>query len=238
MRIALIEDTLTCAEQLQTLLDRFSLENNTEIRCEYFSSGTAFLQRSCLDWDLVLLDIELPGINGVDVARKIRAAKSDVLIIFITQMAQYAIEGYSVQAFDYILKPVNYYAFSMKLQQVQNLLKSRESQYLVISTQNSKIRLNLNELRYVEVFNHTLTYHTISDIFSSTSFSSLGKLEKELHSSHFARCHSGYLVNLSFVTGYEKNEVSLDKDTSLPLSRTYNKPFLEKLSAYWRHAAI
>ena len=238
MRIALIEDTYSCAVEIQEQLKRFSQETGTEITCEYFSDGSSFLTHPVSDWDLLLLDIEMPEMNGLEVAHKIRETNSDVLIIFITQMAQYAIEGYSVQAFDYILKPVNYYSFSMKLQQIVSILHSREAQFLVISSQNGKIRLNLNDLRYVEVFDHTLTYHTTSDTFSSTSFRSLGKLEKELHSTHFARCHNGYLVNLAFVAGYEKSEVFLDEHTSLPLSRTYSKSFLDQLLAYWRNTAI
>ena len=238
MRIALIEDTYSCAVEVQEQLERFSRETGTEITCEYFSGGAAFLTHPVSDWDLILLDIEMPEMNGLEVARKIREIDAEVLIIFITQMAQYAIEGYSVRAFDYILKPVNYYSFSMKLQQIVSILQSREARFLVISSLNGKIRLNLNDLRYVEVFDHTLTYHTTSDTFSSTSFRSLGKLETALNSTHFARCHSGYLVNLAFVTGYEKSEVFLGEHTSLPLSRTYSKSFLDQLLAYWRTTAI
>ena len=238
MRIALIEDTYSCAVEVQELLERFSRETEIATTCEYFPCGTDFLNQPFSDWDLILLDIEMPEMNGLEIAHKIRETDSDVLIIFITHMAQYAIEGYSVQAFDYILKPVNYYSFSMKLQQVASILQSREVQFLVISSQNGKIRLPLDTLRYVEIYDHTLIYHTTSGTFSSTSYRSLGKLEKALHSTHFSRCHNGYLVNLAFVSGYEKSEVFLGEHTSLPLSRTYSKSFLGQLLSYWRNTTI
>ena len=226
MRVAIIEDEQKNAILLQEYLTQFSSENNVEIDSVHFYNGMDFLKQFQPSYDLILLDIEMPLLNGIEVAREIRKYDQNVFIIFITQMTQYAIEGYSVQALDYILKPVNYYAFSMKLKQVVQLLASRQMDFLILGTSSGKLRLDLSTLR-----NHTLHYHLTTECVTSTTFS-MGKLSAKLSASGFARCHHGYLVNLRFVTGYEKNTVSLNEIT-LPLSRTYSKKFLNELLSYW-----
>ena len=235
MRVAIIEDSISNRNTIEQHLYHFSQEHNIHIDSVSFSNGSSFLKNFSPVWDLILLDIEMPGMTGIEVAREIRKTDSEVIIIFITQIAQYAIEGYSVQALDYILKPVNYAAFSMKLLQVEQILSSRHTKSLIISNQTGKIKLNLDQIRYIEVSNHTLLYHTQTDSFSSTGYRSLKDLSQELKDAGFARCHHGYLVNLKYVTGYEKNSVSFVHET-LPLSRTYYKSFLESLLAYWRNS--
>lgn len=235
MRIAILEDNPLNAEVLQNYLIQFAQEEHVSINYTHFSNGQEFLNQVHTNWDLILLDIEMPFINGMEVAKEIRKFDSNVLIIFITQLTQYAIEGYSVQALDYILKPINYYALAMKLKQVMQILISRQSQFLIVSNQHGKIKLNLDQLRYVEVYDHTLSYHTLSDTFTSTSFRSLNKLAEVINSTNFSRCHQGYLVNLQYVTSYNKSFVFLDSD-QLPISRTYYKPFLESLLTYWRNS--
>ena len=104
MQIAIVEDNVSEAEVLEKYLNRFAKESATEINCTRFSDGAEFLDGYRHNWDLILFDIEMPRMNGMETARKIRETDKDVVIIFVTQMAQYAIEGYSVNALDYILK--------------------------------------------------------------------------------------------------------------------------------------
>lgn len=232
MNIAIVEDDISNASSLIKHLERFSKENDITIDYTHFHNGMDFLTPYSPSFDVIFLDIEMPMINGIEVAKKIRKCDSDVIIIFITYMAQYAIDGYSVQALDYILKPVKYYPFSMKMKQVTQILASKQTDCLIISNQSGKIKLELNRLKFVEVKDHTLYYHTTNDCFSSTSYPSLTKLTKHLSSKGFVRCHQGYLVNLHFVQKYEKNHVQIG-DNLLPLSRTYYKNFIQSLLNYW-----
>lgn len=231
MQIAIVEDDDSNAKELEKHIQRFSTENNVDVHYTRFSSGSEFIKSYTPVWDLILMDIEMPHINGIETARQIRKTDSEVLIMFITQMAQYAIEGYSVNALDYILKPVNYYAFSLKLKQVLQILASRQTDTIIISNQSGKFRIALNTLRYVEVVNHTLHYHTLSECITATGAPSLGKLTDFLSTNGFVRCHQGYLVNLHYVTHYDKLSIRLDTDT-IPLSRTYYKNFVQQLLEY------
>ena len=231
MQIAIVEDDDFNAKELEKHIQHFSSENNVDIHYTRFPSGSEFVKSYTPIWDLILMDIEMPHINGIETARQIRKIDSEVLIIFITQMAQYAIEGYSVNALDYVLKPVNYYAFSLKLKHVLQLLASRQTDTIIISNQAGKFRIALNTLCYVEVINHTLYYHTLSECITATGSPSLGKLTESLAGKGFARSHQGYLVNLHYVTHYDKTSICVGDD-SIPLSRTYYKNFVQQLLAY------
>ena len=232
MQVAIIEDNAFHAETLQNYLKRFSEETSTMITSQHYSDGKEFLNQFQPTWDLILLDIEMPCMNGIEVAKEIRKQDEEVIIIFITQMAKYAIEGYAVRAFDYILKPVNYYAFTMKMKHVIRMCEQKKQSFFVISNQSGKIKQDLDYLRSGEVQNHTLLYHTTETCIFSTSYSSLGKLAEELIPKGFARNHNSYLVNLRYITGYEKNNVILGEEC-LPLSRTYYKSFIQSLLKYW-----
>ncbi len=231
MRIAIVEDMDENSAILQTYLNRYETEHNIQMQTTCYNDGIHFIADYHPVWDLILLDIEMPILNGMDTARRIRETDPDVLIIFITCLSQYAIEGYSVRALDYILKPVQYYAFASKLDLVCDILSSRHQKPIIISSREGQIKLLPDQLLYVEVQNHTLCYHTRQQLLHSTGSQSLGKLSQELKSSGFARCHQAYLVNLCYVTRYDRNTVFLG-DTMLPLSRTYYKDFVQSLLDY------
>lgn len=228
MRTAIVEDTAENTEILQNYLQRYGEETGTPMQITSFQNGMDFITDYHPVWDLILLDIEMPLMNGMETARKIRQMDPDVLIIFITCMAQYAIEGYSVRALDYILKPIHYYSFSSKLDQVREILAARQKRKILINTRSGQIRLSPEHLLYVEVQDHTLCYHTQQEPLYATGNQSLSRLAEELSDCGFARCHQAFLVNLQYVIRYDKKTVCLSSDT-LPMSRTYYKTFTQAL---------
>lgn len=232
MRVAIIEDELICSKQLQEYLEDFNKEINDEIICGVFDRGTEFLNSFHNDWDLILLDIEMPGMDGMTVAREIRKKDGNVLIIFVTQMAQYAIAGYEVEALDYVLKPVNYHIFSLKMKRVMKILESRQDDYLLLQKGTVGNKVPLNDILYIEVFNHTLHYHTVNEVITVTGSRTISQMEEELKNKGFCRCHQCYLVNLHKVIRYDSEQVYLDKD-ALPISRKRRKGFLQALLMQW-----
>ena len=231
MRVAIIEDMDENIAILQTYLNRYGKEHAIQIQTSSYKDGMHFITDYHPVWDLILLDIEMPLLNGMDTARQIRKADPDVLIIFITCLTQYAIEGYSVRALDYVLKPVQYYAFSAKLNQVCEILASRQQNPILVNCRDGQIKLLPEQILYVEVQNHTLCYHTKQLLFHTTGTQSLGKLAVELKDSGFARCHQAYLINLHYVTRYDRSTVFLGGET-LPISRTYYRDFVQSLLDY------
>ena len=231
MRVAIVEDMDENTAILQTYLERYGKEHDIMIQTASYKDGMSFVTGYRATWDLILLDIEMPNLNGMDTARQIRKADPDVLIIFITCLTQYAIEGYSVRALDYVLKPVQYYAFAAKLDQVCEILSSRQQYPLLINSRNGQIKLLPEQLFYVDVQDHTLCYHTKQQLLHSTGTQSLSRLAQDMKQAGFARCHQAYLINLRYVTRYDRNTVFLGDET-LPLSRTYYKDFVQALLEY------
>ena len=123
MKIVILEDDTAQARQVNDYLLRYQQEHTEfQYTAKTYNSGRPLLEAYQPDTDLLLLDIQLPDMLGIDAAREIRRRDSRVMIVFITNLAQYAIEGYSVQAFDYVLKPVNYFSFSKKLERAIRVL--------------------------------------------------------------------------------------------------------------------
>ncbi len=229
-RVAIAEDEEAAVQQLQQFLHQFAEENDIEIQIDIFCSGAELTEHYRCRWDLLILDVDMPVMNGLETARSIREADGDVCIIFITNLAQYAIKGYEVDAIDYILKPVNYYALSMRLKRVLRTVRSREEHRIVVKKDGDLIRLPLSRIFYIEVYSHNLNYHTAEGDLE-TGGPSLSHLEKELKQYGFVRCHNGYLVNLRYVDSVQGNNLCV-MGKKLPVSRNRRRDVLNALMQY------
>ena len=116
MKIAIVDDEKKATGLIKKYIDQFTVEYHFEIQVSVFHNPQDFLEKYTKDYDLVFLDVEMAGINGIETAKELRRVDGNVVLMFITNMAQYAIHGYEVEAVDYVLKPLSYADFSMKLQ--------------------------------------------------------------------------------------------------------------------------
>lgn len=230
-QIAIVEDDDTYAKQIQDYLARYAEENTLDIRVDRFPNGMDFVENYKARWDLILMDIEMPYMNGMTAAHKIREKDDSVLLIFITNMAQYAIQGYEVNALDYVLKPVNYYAFAMKLRRVFSILNQRVTKAAtVMDSAGNTRRVLLSEIQYIEVVDHQLIYHKSDETFHT--FGSLKKLEQE-YGDDFSRCNHCYLINLRYVDGFSGDDVIV-AGRPLKISRARKKEFQQRVADYYR----
>ncbi len=230
LRIAIVEDNPMDAEKLEEYIGHFCGDNHINYQTETFDSGDKFLKNYTKIWNLILLDIEMPGIDGIETAKKIRELDEETFLVFVTNMAQYAIHGYEVDAFDFVVKPVQYAPFCMKMQKLLNMMKMREKKYLTVNQANGVSRVFLQEIIYVEVCNHKLFFHTERGDIEGRG--SLGQLEKDLAESTFARCNSGYIVNFRNIKSIEKDMVLMSNGDRLPVSRARKKEFLHQFAMY------
>lgn len=228
MRIAIAEDERASAEQLHSDLKRFAQENGQELHVETYPNGAELVDHYRGNWDLILLDVDMPIMDGIEAARIIRQWDPGVLIMFITNLAQYAIKGYEVSAFDYVLKPIGYYALSMKISAAQRLLRRSGEQSLMLSREGDMVRVPLSHLYYIEAFGHQLSYHTLDGDIVMTTARTLTALEEELRSQGFVRCHKGFLINLHYVDMVRTNTV-LVAGMELPVGRSRRKALMEAL---------
>lgn len=228
-RIAVVEDDREDTERLSRYIERFGQENHLEIQTSAFRDGMEIAMDYRHGWDIIFLDIELPNLDGFSTAKEIRARDSTVLLIFITNMARYAIRGYEVEALDFILKPVSYEQFYMKMQKAIAAAKMRERKHVMLSTKDGEIRLSVDEVLYVEVINHHLRVVTFQGTYQI--FESLNHFEEQLPEGRFARCSQSYLVNLQQVKKITSSSVIVDA-YELPVSRTRRKAFFQAASDY------
>lgn len=233
MRIAIIEDEKKARELLMDHVRRFGADTGMEIHAAGFRSGVEFVTSYRPVWDLILMDIEMPLQDGMSAARQIREIDEDVLLMFVTRFSKYAAEGYEVEAVDYLLKPVSYDFIAVKMNRILHLLRTRSHRSVIVRSQNSTHRIFLRALYYVEVFNHTLEYHTVYGNYTSTGRKSIRSLEKELQDGGFALTSQSHLVNLHYVESVESDGIILSDGVKLPLSRSKRKEFMQQLLQYW-----
>ena len=227
LRVAIVEDDIDFSNKIKEYLDRFSSETGRIIRYEHFEDGKAFIDGWPDEFELILFDIEMPRMDGMEAARQIRKNNVSAIIIFITSLAQYAYKGYEVEALDYMLKPINYAAFSLRMQKV--LLKTKSSDIrLKIGGSTNQRFMPVSEIYYIESLGHNLTYHTKNGQFSENTRQSLKTLESTLADYGFARANGSVIVSLRYVKKINGNVIEMP-DGIIEMTRTMKDSFLSEL---------
>ena len=229
IRIAMVEDEAAVREQLQGYIQRYTRQYGTEFAVTEFSDGVEILDAYRPVYDIVLLDVEMKHLDGMETARRIRELDRDVVLLFITNMAQYAIKGYAVGALDYLLKPVPYFAFSQQLQKAEEKLRRRARHYLAVPVEGGLRRLDTAQIYYMESEGHRVHFYTEEGEFSAPG--ALKTFEEKLADLPFARCNSGYLVNLAQVKSVQQGLTQVGP-YELQVSRPKRKSFLAALADY------
>ena len=230
IKIAIVEDEHTYAMQLQEYLRQYEKENGEVFEISLFSDGDEIVNKYRPIYDIILMDVEMKFMDGMSAAEEIRKVDTEVVIMFITNMPQYAIRGYAVDALDYVLKPVSYFAFSQRLNRAISRMKRRETKTLTISIKGGTVRLDIANITYIESQGHTLVLHTIGEVYETSG--TMKELEKELADLNFYRGNKGYLINLAHVDGI-KEGCAVVRGEWLVLSRARKKEFMETLTRYW-----
>lgn len=229
LKIAVVDDEQVYIDQIQEYIAQYAEEKNRDIQTAVFHDGKELLEDYRSGYDIILLDIEMNEMDGMEAAREIRKQDQDVVLVFITNMAQYAINGYEVGALDYVLKPINYYTFSVRLDRAVSRVKKRQPEEILLSLPDGIRRLKADRIHYVEVQNRMLHYHTEDGVFVVRG--TLQGAEEQLRECHFVRCNHWYLVNLSYVSEIRKNIVIVAGD-ELEISRRNKTAFLSALTDY------
>lgn len=223
-RVAVVEDQQEHAERLQGLLQQYAEDRQLQITCDWWDRAEAFLEQYKHQYDVIFMDIRLPGMDGMKAAYKLRQVDHTVLLVFLTSLAQYAVEGYTVEALDYILKPITYDALRLKLPRILRRCSTEETEILIESG-GSSVKVKPSELRYVEIFDHHIQYMTQSGIVRA--YGTLKEIEDALPQGFF-RVNNQTIVNLIHVTGVRNDDVLVDERT-FSLSRRRRKEFMEAL---------
>ena len=229
--IAIVEDDREQAALLETHIKRYAAERQLVVSVSVFYDAVTFLEKYTQGYQMIFMDIKMPMLDGMDAARFLRERDQKVVLVFVTTMRQYAIQGYDVDAADFIVKPVNYPEFALKFTRLLGKVERPEavSPDVFIKNENSFIRLAPSDIFYVEVKGHYCVYHTASGEYRR--YQTLKNAEASLPSRSFARCNNFLLVNLEHVSRIDGMSVFVEGE-ELQISHPKRKAFVEAFSQF------
>lgn len=229
IKIAVVDDEKKQLSLLKKYIDKISVENKISFSVSLYDNSVVFITNYKSDFDIIFLDIDMPHMDGFSLAKKIRETDPSVIIIFITNMQQYAIKGYEVEAVGFLVKPVEYFNFSNLMKKVLRIHGMKEEKVLNVNSNGNVMRIPVSSIYYIEVSRHRITFHTeYGDI---ESWGALNAIEQELPKGCFSRCNVCYLVSLRHVKYIDGDEVMVGGD-SLKISRMRKKEFKSDLAKY------
>lgn len=228
MKIAIVEDDKEAQDLLISCIKRYEQEHKLHIEILTYNDGVQITSDYPSNLDLIYFDVQMPVMDGMTAAKKVREHDQKVLIVFLTNYVQYAIDGYEVQAADFLLKPITYFSFSAHFDKLLSRLQTDEK-FITVTHDNEMNRIPLNQLYYVESAGHYIKFHLANKEYQMIG--SLKNMEKQLDSDHFFRCNYGYLVNLGQVSGVDGNTVHVGP-FDLQISRSRKKSFMAHLTDY------
>lgn len=229
IRAALVEDENEWAEMLTSYLKRYSGENSVFIESVRFADADSFLDGYRAEYDIVFMDIGLPGTSGMDAAKRLRRLDKTVALVFVTNMMQFAVGGYEVDALDFIVKPMSYFTFAVKLRRVMDKVAAKKETVVPVKTDTGTVNIASSEIKYVEIMKHYALWHTTGGEYRARC--ALKDVESLLSGCDFVRCNNCYLVNLKFVKGIRGYTVNVGGDELL-ISHPKRKEFVRAVNEY------
>lgn len=229
IQVTVVEDEDSEFEYLRPMLAKYFNSIDREFKLNRFADAESFLTHYDTNTDIILMDIELGRESGMHAAEEIRKIDEDVVIIFCTKMAQFAVQGYQVNALDFIVKPYTYEGLAFRLNRAMKTI-GKERRFILVKTKEGSQNLPLDEILYFDVFGHSLGIHTLKQTLYS--WGSLGKYEESLKNQGFLRCSNSALVNARHIKTIHGKEVLIDNGDQITISRPRHKAFLQALSLW------
>ncbi|MBM6774564.1 LytR/AlgR family response regulator transcription factor [Olsenella profusa] len=217
-RTLIVEDEPDEASRLTEYVHRYGKAHGEQFQITWLKSAMDMLSDKS-HYDLVLLDIDLPGINGMEAAQLMRVYDEETPIIFVTNLAKYAVKGYEVGATGFIIKPVNWGNLSMNLDRALRAIKKSSGRSVIVPTEEGMRVVPLSAIVYVEVTGHRLSYHLESGEVIETR-GSLSQVEEELAGAPVIRIAKSCLANMDKIQILRPQSLQMVTGEQLSISRT------------------
>lgn len=236
LQVAVCDDeVIECCNMAKRIKD---ILEEMKIPCiiRQFQSGGELLQAP-ESFDIIFLDIIMQDLDGMKTAQILRERASDKILIFVSSCREYVFEAYDVEAFQYLLKPVDDRKLKRVLQKAVRKTESRSWEFIIVSRERQKKKVFLDDIYYFEIKGRVVDVHGPEGIF--TYYEQIGELENKLRDKGFFRCHKSYLINLKYVDGYNRQEVILENGEKIVIAkRRYDKFVQEVLKVMKENGGI
>ena len=235
MKIAICDDDIEILKELEEDIALFFKKNEKEVTITTYDNGKNVLdaiQQENSKPDILFLDIDMPDISGLETAKQLRQIHETLILIFISSYEQYVFEALEYVPFRYIRKSYMKQELPLTLRAAENTYWKMQKKYLLIKCENGEHRIEQSEIIYFEKILRKL-YIYLNDGRVLTTWKPIKEIEAQLSMDCFSKVHSGCMVNLKYVNGYEGCEIQLDNGKRLKASRDGMKIFKNELARYW-----
>lgn len=231
MNIAVVDDEKVIREQICELIRK----QHPSYSLKTYESGDELLAAD-VPFDMVFLDIQMDGLNGIETAKKLKRCKEDIIVIFVTGVREYVFDAFDVAAFHYLLKPVEEEKFIKVFQRAEaQILKKKSMGKRQLFLKSKGITLNQNSILYIESRGKKAAIHTLKEVIEI--YAVMSELEGQLSDS-FYRCHRGYLVNMAYITEYDNESITLNNGESVYLTRKKHSEFVKTYMWYLQNGGV
>ena len=230
VRVAIVEDNKRDTDILNQYIKRFAEQKNyEEIIVDCYDNGFQFIADYKAVYDIIFLDIEMPLMDGLNVARRLREVDQTVCLLFVTNLGKYAIYGYEVDALDFLVKPVTYFNFSEKMKKALKKCTGNKIAYILVPADNGVKKLLLKDILYVDKNFHDIIYHTAEVDYRERK--NLKEVEDLFLENNFVKLNRGCIVNIAAVSKFSRDHIVLG-DKILPISRAMKQECLATFIRY------
>jgi DNA-binding LytR/AlgR family response regulator len=230
IRIAIVEDQMVDQKRMKEYVELYFRGREEEPEIFIYEDGDVFLDEYPAPLDLILMDIEMQRMDGLKAAHRLRAFDPRVQLLFVTNLVKFALEGYAVDAADFIVKPVRYPVFCSSMDRVMRKIRADSPRFLVTQQGKETVYCPVQEITYIESLNKKTIIHQKggAEVLSQEA---LYALEEKLQQEPFFRCHNAFLVNFRHIRTMHSSEVIVN-DVAIPVSKYRKKEFLQALANY------
>ena len=220
MEIAISDDNSNIVDEVKNLLDEYALSKNLSLDISTFNDGQAVLE-SDERFNIAILDVEMPGCNGIELGKILREKNRHIVLMYITSHKKYLDEALNLNAARFFEKPIDSKRFYDGLDNALKRIDNTTIKFF-LKEDNASVRINANDIIYVEIepIGHRKT-KVVTEEKTYISSNKIAFWEEHLISSLFVKTHKSYIINMEYITKYENNTLQLDGKYNIPISRNY-----------------
>lgn len=230
IQVAVCDDESQVCDTLKQKISAFCAKHEIAAQVTCYTDAEK-LSQEATQFALIYLDIQMPRLNGITLAKQICRQNPDCILVFITMLKAYALEAFEVEALDYICKPIDETRLERSLTRALGRIQQEHESSILVQTAHWCKTVKMHEIYYCEVINRKIYLHTREGIMEY--YGKLKEIEQQLDA-RFFKCHRSYLVNLDYLKLYEEGQITLEHGEQIPVSRLRHQALMERMLQYMK----